>query len=654
MLDTAATPETSPHIDASSISMDRLETAIDGAARKLLDRQTADGHWAFALEADATIPAEYIMLNHYLGDIDDEVERKLANYLRDIQNNDGSWPLFHGGEINVSASVKAYFALKLVGDDPAAPHMQKAREIILAHGGAARCNVFTRFSLALFEQIPWRATPVSRVEALLFPRWFPFHIEKVSYWSRTVMVPLLVLAALRPKAANPRAIRIDELFVNDPMHDDYRLENPTGSWLGSLLLALDKIAQPLQSLIPSSLTRIAIDRAMNFIDERLNGEDGLGGIFPAMANALMAYRALGVDKDDQRVIATRKAIDDLLVVDGDTGFCQPCVSPVWDTGLAMHALLEAGAESEDGRLSQAGTWLEDRQILDTVGDWAWCRKNVRPGGWAFQYNNDHYPDVDDSAVVIMALHRLSGGGSTHAIDRGAKWICGMQSSNGGWGAFDADNEYYFLNNVPFADHGALLDPPTADVTARCIGMLGQLGGNIDDPRISKAVHFLKKEQEADGSWFGRWGTNYIYGTWSVLSALNAVNEDMESDYVRRAVTWLKSEQRPDGGWGEDCQSYWPNGRHEMNISLPSQTAWAVLAMIAAGEVESDAVRRGIEFLLDSIDGDGEWHEKHYNAVGFPRVFYLLYHGYRAYFPLWALARYRNLVRGNMPRPQYGI
>ncbi len=633
---------------------DRIDDTIAEAKAWLADRQHDDGHWAFELEADATIPAEYIMLNHYLDEIDDEVEGKLANYLRAIQEGHGGWPLYHDGDFDMSASVKAYFALKLSGDDIDAPHMVRAREAILGHGGAARSNVFTRFTLALFGHVPWRAVPVMRVEAMLLPKWALFHIDKVSYWSRTVMVPLLILAAKKPRARNPRGVGIKELFVRPAGEETNYIHNPTGHWIGSLLVALDKVARLVEPYMPRFLENIAIDRALTFVKERLNGEDGLGGIFPAMANSLMAFDTLGYARNHPDCATARKAVDKLLVFKDGMGYCQPCLSPVWDTGLALHAMLEAGLKSDDTALLKACEWLRDRQVLDVKGDWRANRGHLRPGGWAFQYWNDYYPDVDDTAVVVMAMERAHGDADREAVQRAVEWTIGMQSRNGGWGAFDADNEYYFLQHIPFADHGALLDPPTADVSARCVSMLAQLGYDREHPAVARGLAFLKRQQEADGSWFGRWGNNYVYGTWSVLCALKALGEDMQAPYIRKAVAWLKSKQRDDGGWGEDCASYWQSRRDEVKESTPSQTSWALLGLMAAGEVTDESVSRGIVYLLGAPREGGKWDEEYFNAVGFPRIFYLQYHGYSAYFPLWALARYRNLARTGDKTPKFGM
>ena len=599
-------------------------------------------------------PADYILFEHFLDEIDDAIEEKLAAYLRRTQGSHGGWPLYHDGDFNMSASVKAYFALKMVGDQEDAVHMRRARETILAHGGAAKANVFTRLTLALFGQVPWRAVPVMRAEILLLPRWFPFHLSKVSYWSRTVIVPLLILFALKPRAANPRGVGIGELFTTPAEAAAEYQVNPTGSGWGEVLIALDRVVRALQPLIPKAIERHAIRKAVAFITERLNGDEGLGAIYPAMANTVMAMRALGYADDDPDRVVAKQAVRKLLVLSEAEGFCQPCRSPVWDTCLAAHAMMEAGEPPDGACVGRAMDWLAAREITQVVGDWATARPGVAPSGWAFQYRNDHYPDVDDSAVVAMAFHRAGEARHRPAIERAARWIEAMQSKNGGWAAFDADNTRTYLNHIPFADHGALLDPPTVDVTARCVSFLAQLGHGRDHPAIARGLAYLLREQEPDGSWFGRWGTNYIYGTWSALCAFNAYGEDREAPHIRRAVAWLEARQRADDGWGEDAATYWEDRRAECKASTPSQTAWALLGLMAAGEVESEVVRKGVGFLLRAPREDGKWRERYYNAVGFPRTFYLLYHGYGAYFPTWALARYRNLLRGSTRAVPHGM
>ncbi|HET8995146.1 MAG TPA: squalene--hopene cyclase [Acetobacteraceae bacterium] len=617
-------------------------------------RQHADGHWLFELEADATIPAEYVLLEHFLDRIDDALERKIGVYLRAIQGTHGGWPLFHDGAFDLSASVKAYYALKAIGDAPDAPHMARARAAILAAGGAERTNVFTRAQLALFGQVPWRAVPVMPLEIMHLPLWFPFHLSKVSYWSRTVIVPLLVLMALQPRARNPRGVQVPELFRTPPEQITDWIRGPYRSSWGRFFKGVDTALRAAQPLFPKRSRDSAIRKAVDFVTTRLNGDDGLGGIYPAIANSVMMFDTLGYPPDHKDAAIAWQAVRKLLVVQEDRAYCQPCLSPIWDTGLAGHAMAEAGVS-----VDAPCDWLRGRQILDVPGDWTVRRPGLRPGGWAFQYWNDHYPDVDDTAVVGMLLHRQGDPAHAEALDRAREWIIGMQSRgggkfDGGWGAFEPENIHLHLNHIPFADHGALLDPPTADVTARCVSFLAQLGMSAGDPVMARALAFLRREQEADGSWFGRWGTNYIYGTWSVLCALNAAGVPPEDAAVRRAVDWLVSVQRDDGGWGEDEESYAaaPHGRYKE--SLPSQTAWAVLGLMAGGEAEHPAVARGIAYLSATQGADGEWTEQPYNAVGFPRVFYLRYHGYRLYFPLLALARYRNLKRGNTRQVAWGF
>ncbi len=621
----------------------RLERAIRAASEALIALQRDDGHWVFELEADCTIPAEYILMMHYLDEIDAALEQRIAVYLRAHQQPGGGWPLYEGGELDLSCSVKAYFALKLAGDDPDSPHMQRARAAILARGGAAHTNVFTRIALALFGEVPWRAVPYIPVEIMLLPRWFPFHLEKVSYWSRTVMVPLFVLCTLKPRARNPRGVNVRELFTTPPEHERHYFRLPQqGRALARVFFTLDRVFRVIDPVIPGAMRRRAIARAEAWTLERLNGEDGLGAIFPAMVNALEMMVLLGYPADDPRRVTAKRAIDKLLVEQGDRAYCQPCVSPVWDTGLACLALQTAGDEQSLAAAQRGLDWLRARQVLDIVGDWCARRPRLAPGGWPFQYGNAHYPDLDDTAVIAWSMHQAAAPQRYgEAIERALEWLAGMQSRNGGFAAFDADNTHYRLNLIPFADHGALLDPPTVDVTARVVTLLARVGRAEDRAILARALEYLKAEQEADGSWFGRWGTNYIYGTWSVLVALEAAGVDAADPMVRRAVEWLLARQNADGGWGESNDSYDRARYGEQPFpSTPYQTAWALLGLIAAGERDHVAVRRGVEFLLQTQE-QGLWTHPSFTAPGFPRVFYLKYHGYPAFFPLWALAAYRH-------------
>jgi squalene-hopene/tetraprenyl-beta-curcumene cyclase len=687
---------------------DTLDRSIASATQALLARQRPDGHWVFELEADATIPAEYVLLRHYLGEpVDAVLEQKIAVYLRRIQGGHGGWPLFADGDLDISATVKAYFALKMIGDSVDADHMRRAREAVCARGGAERANVFTRIMLALFRFIPWRAVPVMPVEIMLLPRWFPFHLDKISYWSRTVIVPLLVLMAKKPQARNAKGVRIDELFIAPPdsIGPTPKAPQQKASWFW-FFRAVDNVLRAAEPFFPRRMRQRAIDSAVAWVGERLNGEDGLGAIFPAMANSVMMYDVLGYPQSDARRAIARLSVEKLLAVHEDEAYCQPCVSPIWDTGLVAHTLLEVGGEQAVAQVKRGLDWLTPKQILEVRGDWIARRPDLRPGGWAFQYANPHYPDVDDTAVVAMAMDRVQNLSGHHDFDdslaRAKEWIVGMQSANGAWGAFDADNEFYYLNNIPFADHGALLDPPTEDVTARCLSMLAQFGANIlhreagegdhaqhggggagveenlqrpapppprfarspspvplrstgEDEAIARAIDYLRRTQLADGSWYGRWGMNYIYGTWSVLCALNAAGLDRAAPEMRKAAGWLVAIQNDDDGWGEDGSSYKLDYKgYERAPSTASQTAWALLGLMATGDVDHPAVIRGIDYLTKHQGADGFWDEPRYTATGFPRVFYLRYHGYAKFFPLWAMARYRNLKSGNTRAVAWGM
>lgn len=627
----------------SSETSAHIEDAIQSARNKLLEQQHDDGHWVYELEADCTIPAEYILMNHFVDEIDDETEQKIAQYLRDQQNEDGGWSLYTGGDFDMSCSVKSYYALKVVGDDPHEEHMVRARNLILNHGGAARSNVFTRILMALFEQVPWRATPFIPAEVIILPKWFPFHIDKVSYWSRTVMVPLFILCTMKPKAANPRGVDIRELFITPPEDEQhyFRVTTP----LSRAFLILDHLGRLAEKIVPKFVRKYSIRKCEQWFLARMNEEYGIGGIFPAMVNVFESLVILGYPKDSPERKIARQAIDALLTKRGNSMYCQPCVSPVWDTCLAAQALIEAEKEgSVSPEIEQSLDWLKDRQLQDEPGDWRIPRPKLEGGGWAFQYSNYYYPDLDDTSMVAWAMHRTGKGKYSEPIQRAANWVAGMRSSGGGFGSFEVNNTQYYLNAIPFADHGALLDPPTADVTGRSIALLSLADKDKYDSIIKDAIAFLKSDQEEDGSWFGRWGTNYIYGTWSVLTALELAGEDPQQDYIRKAVAYLQDMQNEDGGWGESNDSYYPPKHRRPFESTAYQTAWALLSLLAVGEVKSDTVKRGINYLMSNQDTDGHWYNDSYTAPGFPRVFYLKYHGYTKYFPLWALARYKNLLQ----------
>jgi squalene-hopene/tetraprenyl-beta-curcumene cyclase len=641
-------------LQASGAEAQKITDAIARARAALLAKKDPGGWWCFEFEADVTIPAEYILLLHFLGKPEPDLELRIGRYIRRIQSKDGSWPLYPEGEGNLSCTVKAYYALKLAGADVDDPAMARARAWIRAHGGAERVNMFTRIALALFGQIPYRALPALPAEVILLPLWFPFNMYNIATWSRTVIAPLLILLAKKPVAVNPGKIGVAELFNRNPAEVAYfQPRNAIDKAFGWLDTALHWV----EPYIPARLRQKSIDAALAFTLERLNGEDGLNGIFPAMANALMAMEALGFPDDDPNKLVCRKSLDRLLHDRGEEVYCQPCLSPTWDTSIAVHALLEAGAELPE--FKDALDWLASKQI-DAPGDWRKRAPGLVSGGWAFQFNNPYYPDLDDTAMVASALDRANKifGSYDAARDadlrRADAWTLGMQGTSGGFAAYDKDNNKQYLNRIPFADHGAMLDPDCVDVSARCLGYLAQRGYKSDHPALARTIAYIKAEQEPDGSWYGRWGVNYIYGVWSALSGLNMAGLPTEDESIRRAVRWLTQIQNQDGGFGETTDDYLYHRYAPAGKSVPSQTAWALLGLCAAGEATSDSARRAASWLFANQREDGLWRDEIYTGTGFPRMFYLQYHGYQAYFPLLALARWRNLNVSGGNAPPFAI
>lgn len=651
-----------------------LDAAIVRGRDALAHLQQPDGSWCFELESDATITAEYILMMHFMDKIDDVRQAQMARYLRAIQRLDthGAWDLYVDGAPDISCSVKAYFALKAAGDSEHAPHMVRAREAILKLGGAARSNVFTRILLATFGQVPWRAAPFMPIEFVLFPKWVPISMYKVAYWARTTMVPLLVLCSLKARARNPRNVSIRELFVTPP--DEERHYFPPATGMRKLFLAMDRVVRHVEPLLPKRLRQRAIRHAEAWCAERMNGEDGLGGIFPPIVYSYQMMEVLGYPEDHPLRRDCENALEKLLVTRADGSvYCQPCLSPVWDTAWSTMALEQARGASAatqdaqvpdrelDARIARAYDWLATRQVNDLEGDW---RENARhstpPGGWAFQYANPYYPDIDDTAVVTAMLDRRGrtqarvSGKDPYAerVSCALDWMRGLQSRNGGFGAFDADCDRLYLNAIPFADHGALLDPPTEDVSGRVLLCFGVTRREEDKAARARCIEYVKRTQQPDGSWWGRWGTNYLYGTWSVLAGLALSGEDKSQPYIVRALDWLRAQQHADGGWGETNDSYADPrlGGTNYGESTSNYTAWALLAQMAFGDWQSDSVRRGIAYLLSVQQDDGFWWHRSHNAPGFPRIFYLKYHGYTAYFPLWALARYRRLAGAQSAPP----
>ncbi|MDT7043544.1 squalene--hopene cyclase [Candidatus Nitronereus thalassa] len=635
-----------------------IEETLQRSKAWLLSQQDVEeGFWVEELEADTTLTSEYLMLRRYLGLADAEREAKAIRYLQHTQLEDGGWPIFNGGPIDISASVKAYFALKLAGVSQDEPYMQKARQVILDKGGVVSANVFTKITLALFGQYDWRGIPSMPPEIILAPKGFYFNLYAVSYWSRVVIVPLLIIFAFRRTCEISPEEGIDELFLIPRDQVQYRVEPPFQkdrslcSWR-NFFVWVDGILKVYEQYPINSLRKRAIKKAEAWMLEHMEGDGGIGAIYPAMANSVFALCALGYPTTHPLIAKALREIEALEIETPITenGQCldrlhmQPCHSPVWDTALTLNTLIEAGLPLDHPALLKGASWLRSCQT-STVGDWIVSSPSAKPGGWYFQFENEWYPDVDDTAAVVTALTKLSPhhpADVDEAVRRGSEWALAMQSSNGGWGAYDKNNDRLIFNRIPFADHQALLDPPTSDLTGRCLEMLGTFGYDQSHPSVAPALEFLRKEQEDDGSWYGRWGVNYLYGTWCVLAGLEAIGEDMSSPWIQKAVAWLESKQNVDGGWGESCTSYADPSWSGEGESTASQTAWALMALLSAGVADSLSVVRGVNYLLRHQQSEGTWQEPFHTGTGFPRVFYLRYHGYSKYFPMWALAMYRNV------------
>jgi squalene-hopene/tetraprenyl-beta-curcumene cyclase len=613
-----------------------------------LREQKASGYWHRPLEANATMDAEYIFFMHFMGCVNTGRQERVAAHLLATQLTDGSWALYPDAPGHISNTIEAYFALKLAGMPASDPVLAKARRFILERGGLLKAGVFTRFFLAYFGQFPWSGVPAMPVELMLLPHWFPINIYEMSSWARGTVVPLLILMAKRPHIPIPPERGVAELYKEPPELSDHSF--PHGpellSWR-NFFLAVDKTLKLLGRIPVKPLRKRALAAAGEWILAHQDVNGGWGGIQPAMVNSVMALRALGYPDDHPAVAKGIQAIEDFVIEEGGELFFQPCVSPTWDTALAAKALLDSGAPADDPVLRRAAEWLLQNQIFKG-GDWQVKNPNLEPGGWAFEFANDWYPDTDDTAVILMVLRRIvlaDEHGKEHAIRRGLNWTLGMQSRNGGWGAFDTDNLREIFNKIPFADMEAMLDQPAADLTGRHLELMGEYGYDLEMRQAKRALAFIRRTQEPDGSWWGRWGVNYIYGTWSVLSGLRAIGEDLQQPYVRRAVAWLKSRQNEDGGWGETCDSYSDPALAGRGPSTPSQTAWALLGLLAGEDMLSPELVRGIDYLARSQQSDGTWGEVHFTGTGFPRHFYLRYYMYRNYFPLMALGLFRTRAEG---------
>ncbi len=633
-----------PAVRHTPLPASPTQRALDRARRRLLELQRPDGHWCGELQGDTILESEYVLLMAFLGRENEERTRQAAEYVRRQQQADGGWTHYPGGPLELSGSVKAYFALKLTGCDPDAPYMRRAREVIRAHGGAARCNSFTKFYLALLGQFPYANCASVPPELVLLPRWFYFNLYAMSSWTRTIVVPLSIFSAFKPVRHIPTERGVRELFLQPA--ETPMTPAPYGKRLltwGNFFLTVDALYKKAErcGLLGPVRTR-AVAKAAAWMRERFADSDGLGAIFPPMIYTVVSLRCLGVADDAPEMRWALKQLEDLMIEEDGAVRLQPCFSPVWDTALALNALADADVTTETDAAPQAAVdWLLEREVRRR-GDWSVLNPHLEPGGWVFEYNNAFYPDTDDTAMVLMALTR-TGAANTDAArpaaERALRWLLGMQNRDGGWAAFDRDVTREVLTKVPFADHNAMLDPSCPDITARVLEALGCYGFGVDHPQVRRALAFLRKTQEKSGCWIGRWGVNYLYGCWQVLVGLQKIGFDMNDPMVRRAVAWLEQAQQPGGGWGESCGTYDDPAQAGKGTPTASQTAWALLALMAAGERAGNAVRAGVKFLVATQADDGDWREEPFTGTGFPKVFYLKYHLYSLYFPLMALARY---------------
>jgi squalene-hopene/tetraprenyl-beta-curcumene cyclase len=633
-----------------------ISDAIARAQQNLLGQQRPDGHWCGELLVDSTLCSDFVLFMHWLGEIDVSLQDRCARHILKRQLPDGGWNIYFGGPSEINASVKGYFALKLAGYSPDLPFMRKARENILRLGGIPRMNTFSKLYLALLGQFPWKYLPTIPVEMSLLPRWAPFHIYKMSSWSRAMLIPLAIINHFKPTRSLPGNKQLHELYPLGTEQSDLRLPRSERFWTWrNFFLRLNDVLKILHPLRLRPMRKRALEEAERWMLERIGqGSDGLAAVYPAMLNCLIALRVLGYSKDHP---AYKKAAQDFagLFVDDPEDFrIQPCLSPVWDTAITLIALAESGLPADDPSLRRAAKWLLDKEVR-IRGDWALNNSHPEASGWAFEYNNVYYPDVDDTAMVLMALRLVrpeENWGLEGAFRRALDWELSFQCRDGGWAAFDKNVTTPWLEDMPFADHNAILDPTCSDLTARTLELLGYIAFNPKTRRVRDAIHYLIETQEADGSWYGRWGVNYIYGTWQVLRGLRAIGYDMTQDWILRGRDWLESCQNDDGGWGETCATYENPATKGIGRSTASQTAWAIMGICACGDFDRPSIQRGLRFLLRSQRPDGSWEEPEITGTGFPGVFYLKYDMYRQNFPLLALATYVNYRNGFITRPGF--
>ncbi|MEP7015281.1 MAG: squalene--hopene cyclase [Verrucomicrobiota bacterium] len=641
---------------AYSAAGDQISIAIKRAQENLLRQQHADGHWCGELMVDSTLCSDFVQFMHWSGEVDEQMQQRCVRHILKRQLPEGGWNIYQGGPSEINASVKAYFALKLAGYSADLPFMQEARANILRLGGIPKLNTFSKLYLALLGQFPWKYLPTIPVEMVLLPSWAPFHIYKMSSWSRAMLIPLAIINHFKPTRRLPGLKQLHELYPLGTEHKDFTLPRDERflTWR-NFFLRTDEVLKFIGRLLSSPLRKIALEEAERWMVERIGeGSDGLATVYPAMLNSIIALRTLGYAKNHPLFAKAKKDFAGLFVDDPEDFRIQPCLSPVWDTAINMIALAESGLPSNHPALEKASDWLLEKEVR-IRGDWT--RNNPHPGasGWAFEYNNVYYPDTDDTAMVLMALRLVQSKDPqplAATFARALPWQLSFQCRDGGWAAFDKDVTTQWLEDMPFADHNAILDPTCSDLTARTLELFGYINFDRKHFAVQHALRYLIKTQEDDGSWYGRWGVNYIYGTWQVLRGLRAIGQDMTQDWILRGRDWLESCQNEDGGWGETCASYDNPQLKGRGESTASQTAWAVMGLCACGDLDRRSIQRGLRFLLNSQKSDGAWDEPQTTGTGFPKVFYLKYDMYRQNFPLLALATYVNYRGGLDTRPGF--
>jgi squalene-hopene/tetraprenyl-beta-curcumene cyclase len=635
---------------------EEITRAITRAQENILGQQKPDGHWCGELIVDSTLCSDYVVFMHWCGEVDAQLQRRCVRHILKRQLPDGGWNIYHGGPSEINASVKAYFALKLAGSSVDAPYMREARACIMRRGGIPQMNTFSKLYLALLGQFPWQFLPAIPVEMVLLPGWAPFHIYKMSSWSRAMLVPLAIINHFKPTRVLPGDKQLHELYPLGTEQADLRLSRSEKFWTWrNFFLRVDDIFKFLRPLRIHPLRRRALEAAERWMVERIGeGSDGLAAVYPAMLNSMIALRVLGYTKTNPVYDKAEKDFARLFVDDPGDFRIQPCLSPVWDTAISIISLAESGVSPEHAALQKAADWLISKEVR-IRGDWAINNPYPEASGWAFEYNNIYYPDTDDTAMVLMALRLVQPKDRQSLNDlfrRALGWQLSFQCRDGGWGAFDKDVTTPWLEDMPFADHNAILDPTCSDLTARTLELFGYIGFDRNARCVRDAIKYLIKTQDEDGSWYGRWGVNYIYGTWQVLRGLRAIGEDMTLDWVLRGRDWLESCQNNDGGWGETCGTYEDPSTKGVGESTASQTAWAIMGICACGDLDRPSIQRGLRYLLRCQEPDGSWDEEQITGTGFPGVFYLKYDMYRQNFPLLALATYVNYSGGFGSQPGY--